>query len=107
VEERKQLLQEALKSYSMALALNPLNSDLFIGQARAFELIGQREEALKSCERAVQVDPNNAYLYADLGKVYRDMGETARALEAFKRCNELKWTLMAWMNLEELKNPEK
>ena len=51
------------------------------------------------------MDPNNALVFATLGRLYRNIGDTTKAAEAFKRCNELKWLYMAWVNLEELNNP--
>src|SRR5439155_12768669 len=102
VEERKQLVQEALKNYSMAQTLNPLNADLFVGQAQALETIGENKEALKCYDRALRLDPNNAFVFATLGRLYRNMGDAAKAAEAFKRSYELKCdVVMAWMNLEE------
>jgi superkiller protein 3 len=105
-QERKELVQKALEKYAQALALNPLNSEVILRQARAYEMIDDYDQALKSYDRALEVDPGNGFVFASLGRFYRHIGEDKKALDAFRRAGEVNWSndLMPYINLQDLQN---
>jgi tetratricopeptide (TPR) repeat protein len=106
-DEAKQLAHEAVINYEKALTLNPLNSEIMVHEARAYELIQQNEQVLKTFQRSFEVDPNSALAFLYLGKFYRNIGEREKAIEAFKRSKELNWFSdnVAQINLDDLAAP--
>jgi tetratricopeptide (TPR) repeat protein len=53
-------LSEAVSTYEQALALEPGNSRLWLGQGLALEQLGQYERALSSYEQAVAINPQHS-----------------------------------------------
>jgi tetratricopeptide (TPR) repeat protein len=107
LEDRKQLANKAVGYYENALILNPLQSDLLMRQARAYEFAGENEQATKHYDRSLELDPNNATTYLLYGRFYRNTGNTKKALEMYKRSNELNWwsDQVARINIDELSAP--
>jgi len=106
-EERKQLAHDAVVYYEKALVLNPLNSEIMVHEARAYEIVGENEQALKLYQRAIEVDPNGALAYLNLGRFYTHIGKPEKAIEAYKKSKELNWFTdqVAEISLQDLATP--
>lgn len=104
VDEKQQLLRQALEAYDHALLLNPFDSDVVLRKAHAYELLQENENALKCYLQALEVDPNNAFTFLQLGRFYFKQGDEVKAAEALKRSRELDISTPDNANaLEELK----
>jgi tetratricopeptide (TPR) repeat protein len=107
VQDRETLLNGAVTNCTRALELNPLQSEVMLNLARAYEQLKQNDQTLLVYERALKVDPNNAQTFAYLGRFYRHIGDEAKALEAFTHSHDLdcSWSnIMSPMNIEDIKN---
>jgi len=76
-----------------------------LGEAKAYELLGENDNALKSYQRAVEADPNGAPNYNHLGLFYRHIGDEPRAKEAFDKANNLFPNEVSALNLFEMQRP--
>jgi tetratricopeptide (TPR) repeat protein len=87
--DRRRLALLAIGSYCKSLSLNPLQSEVMLRLAAAYEMAGDNPAALGAYDQALLVDPNNAFNWLRLGMFYRRTGETAQAIKAFQHSQRL------------------
>ena len=89
-ERREQLAREALAAFERGLALNPLQSEVWLRPAMIHnDVFGDHTRALELIGKALAVDPNNALAWQKTGIVYQSMGEKAKAIEALEKSFKL------------------
>ena len=89
-ERREQLAREALAAFERGLALNPLQSEVWLRPAMIHnDVFGDHARALELIGKALAVDPNNALAWQKTGIVYQSMGEKAKAIEALEKSFKL------------------
>ena len=60
-------LDESLKAFDQAIALNPNESSYYIARASALASLGRQDEALKAYDKAIQLKPDDANSWASKG----------------------------------------
>ena len=101
--ERVQFLDEAIRLYETALALNRSRGDVMAKLAGAHELAGDFDKARHCYERAIQLDPNNAMIHTQFGVFLRRRGEDKQAMHSFEIAQKLNATRVSDLNLWELR----
>lgn len=61
--------QEAIASYSQAIALHGTNAIYYSNRAAAYSHIGQHHKAIEDCKQAIAIDPHYVKAYSRLGYV--------------------------------------
>ena len=69
------LLDEALKSYRLALSHNPDYPETLNDLGVALFETGQLNDAVKSFEKAITINPHNADTYLNLSEVFKNLEE--------------------------------
>ncbi len=82
-------LDEALRYYSSARALAPLNLQILLLQARALQKKGEQDEAIAVYRRAIEIQPHSSTAHNSLGTVFFEKGQMEPAIEAFRKASEL------------------
>jgi len=72
--------QFAIQSYSQAVALDPLNTNLRIALGGIFYGAGQYRDAIDIFQLAVRTKPDHANAHYNLALAYREDGQTERAI---------------------------
>jgi predicted TPR repeat methyltransferase len=83
-------LEEALKAFKKALAINPDYFSANYNKAIILQEIGRLEEALKSYTKAVLLKPSFSEAYYNMGNIFKDLGKLGKAIEAYKNALEIK-----------------
>ncbi len=82
-------LDNAVKSISQAIELDPENPTYYEDLGVAYGFKQDFQNAIKAFEKTVQLDPKNAKGYANLGITYRQMQQEAKAQEYFAKAKQL------------------
>lgn len=82
-------IDEALRYYSSARALAPLNLQILLLQARALQKKGEQDEAIAVYRRAIEIQPHSSTAQNSLGTVFFEKGQMEPAIEAFRKASEL------------------
>jgi tetratricopeptide (TPR) repeat protein len=78
-------LQEAVKNYGMAIALNPNNFDALMNRSAAYIALGDDELALRDLDSAAVIKPNDPSPYVNRGAVYDHRGGYDRAIAEYNK----------------------
>ncbi|MBI1853883.1 MAG: tetratricopeptide repeat protein [Planctomycetes bacterium] len=78
-------LDDALRRYDEALALQPRNKAAYYGKGSAYQKLGNLPDAADQLEQAIAVDPAYTDAHAQLGFIYDAMGKSDRALEHLRK----------------------
>jgi len=82
--------EEAIVSYSKAIALNSNNAVYYANRAAAHSRLGKHSEAILDCKRAIDVDPSYSKAYSRLGLSLFSLGKYQEAIDlGYKKCLEL------------------
>jgi tetratricopeptide (TPR) repeat protein len=65
--------EEALKSYSKALDINPNDADAWNNKGLALESLGRLGDAIKSYTKALDIDPNDADAWFNRGLAFQKL----------------------------------
>jgi tetratricopeptide (TPR) repeat protein len=82
-------LEEARKSYQMALTLNPRYPDALNNLAAVYHGERQYKRAEKTYKRALKYGPNSAVTYRNLGTAYFSEGNYKEGAKAYRKALEL------------------
>lgn len=82
--------EEAMSSFSRALAIDPENTDAFYGIGNMLLRTGKLEEAVKQYEHVLVLDPNYFNAYNNLGGAYLRLGEYEKASHILEQSIELR-----------------
>ncbi len=76
--------EAAVRSYSVAVALNPHKARYWFDLAAAYQLLGDRDEQKNALEHALRADPNTPDFAWEAANLYLVQGETDKALREFR-----------------------
>ncbi len=76
-------IDEAIEAYSLAVELNPRDTDAFNNRGVAYNSKGENDLAIKDFNQAMQLNPCDAAIYNNRGTVYVDTDEVDLAIEDF------------------------
>lgn len=82
-------LQEALKLYKRALAVDATNGDILNDRAICYYRMGEKGDALDDLNRAIMFEPDYGYRYASRAWMRSDMKDIEGAIEDYKKAIEL------------------
>jgi tetratricopeptide (TPR) repeat protein len=94
---------EAIRSYTKAIQLNPKNADAYFQRGIAREMAAQVDPAIKDYEKTLELVPNHYLAMEYLAKLYETKGQFEKAAELYGRSLPLvddpKWKsiVKAWM----------
>lgn len=74
---------EAIRSYSQAVAINPRNAEAYIGIGDVYMRAGKYKGGFVAYQQAVRVAPWNADAHYSLGAAYNDMAQYGDAFKPF------------------------
>jgi tetratricopeptide (TPR) repeat protein len=77
-------LEEAIRFFSVAVALRPQSPVAWTNLAHALDDAGRLDEAEVACKEAVRLKPDSASDHKNLGKVLDDQGKAAEAKAEFR-----------------------
>ncbi|KAL3316976.1 STIP1 y and U box-containing protein 1 [Cichlidogyrus casuarinus] len=80
---------EAIKSYSLAIAKDSTKSSYFTNRALAYLHLNEYSKVISDCRHAVQLDPNNIKAYFFQGQALVGLGDYEEALSLFHTCQQL------------------
>ncbi len=83
-------LDESLKAFDQAIALNPKESSYYIGRASALTGLGRQDEAVKAYDLAIQLKPDDPENWIAKGYVLKDQGKFNESLKAFDQAIAIK-----------------
>ncbi|MCI0366234.1 MAG: O-antigen ligase family protein [Phycisphaerales bacterium] len=101
--ERKELAARAVAAFKRSLELNPQQAGVLLRMALAHEIAGEKAEALRCYDHAAALEPSSALVYEQMGLFLSRDGDEKRAIEAFEKSRQLKWGIVAELNIFELK----
>jgi tetratricopeptide (TPR) repeat protein len=81
--------EEARKTLSKAIEIDPLSPDKFVNLAGVCVALKKWDEAIQNATRAIELEQNNKEAYAYLGQAYASKDFNALALAQFDRALEL------------------
>jgi tetratricopeptide (TPR) repeat protein len=81
--------QEALRFFSVALALRPRSPGMYVAMSAALTKLDQLDEALAAAERAIDLQPEYATAHANRGAILERMGRLEDAMAACKQALQL------------------
>lgn len=81
--------QEAIDSYSKAIAIDGRNAVYFCNRAAAYSKMGDHQSCLGDCLRALELDPNYSKAYGRKGLAHTAVGQHKEAKECFQKALEL------------------
>jgi tetratricopeptide (TPR) repeat protein len=77
-------LEEAVRSYDVAIGIQPRNADAHCNRGVAFKLLGRPDEAVRSYDRAIELKPDHISAHANRGiTLLRELKRPQEALESF------------------------
>lgn len=76
-------LDNAIKDFTQAIALNGNESKYFGGRGMAYQQIGKTKEALDDLAKAIALDPTEAMWYYHRGKLYYKLKDLTKSLSDF------------------------
>ena len=82
-------VEEAIRSFEIALARNPTLSEAHFNLANVLALQGRFSEATAHFEEAVRIKPNYAQAYHNLGKVWAAQNQLDKAIDLFRRALQI------------------
>ncbi len=85
----QQRMEQALKMFEQAAALDPAFSSARLNQGIALLNLQRQEPAKAILLEAVQRDPKSTRGWYNLGLLYRNLGQAEEALDAFRKVAEL------------------
>ncbi len=98
---------KAVDMYRRSLMQNPMQSEVLLRLAAAYEIGGNTHAAMKTYHRALEVDPNNAFNYIRFGIFLRNIGDEVLAVEAFEKSAALSLREpIAIVNLRDLRRTD-
>jgi serine/threonine-protein kinase len=86
---RKGQLDEAIRFYSVSVAIRPQSAIALHGLGVALREQGRLEDAAATLRQAIQLHPDNARGHIKLGTVLLDLGEVAQANDEFRTAKRL------------------
>jgi TolB-like protein/DNA-binding winged helix-turn-helix (wHTH) protein/Flp pilus assembly protein TadD len=73
-------LDEAVKVYEQAVALDPLRANSHLGLGNTLYIAGRYDEARAEMQKALELNPQSAFAHADLGRILIAEGRPQLAL---------------------------
>ncbi|MGB0670389.1 MAG: tetratricopeptide repeat protein [Rhodospirillales bacterium] len=83
-------LDDAIKGYGRALALNPRFPDIYNNLGVALRAQGKFDAAVACYRRALAMRPDNAGAYSNMGNALREMGRFLMALQCHQKAVSLR-----------------
>lgn len=83
--EGKNLLDEAIESFTRALSLSPNFSEAHYNLGNAYSAQGRLDEALASYSEALHINPNYVTAHGNLGNVYKKQNRFKDALDCYNK----------------------
>lgn len=80
---KTQNYEQAAKSYSKAISLNPQNSILFCNRATAYLKLRSYEQVIQDCDKAIEIKNDYTKAYQRRGKAYLELKEYSKARNDF------------------------
>lgn len=81
--------QDAIASYTKAIAIDGRNAVYFCNRAAAHSKLGNHQCCLSDCLRALELDPNYSKAYSRKGLAHTSLGQHREARECFRKALEL------------------
>jgi tetratricopeptide (TPR) repeat protein len=78
-------LDEAIKSYKIALSINPNFIDAHNNMGLALKETGKTDEAINAYNKALAINPNFAEAHSNLGLALKETGKTDEAINAYNK----------------------
>ena len=78
-------LDDAIRGYTRALALNPNIPDIYNNIGVALRAQGKLEAAIACYQRALAIKPDNAGVFSNLGNALRELGRLEAAAASMQR----------------------
>jgi len=78
-------LEEALRHFEQALALNPQHADAHFKRGSTLQRLNRLEEALASYDKVLAIDPQHADAHYNRGTVMQAYGRQDEAIECFEK----------------------
>lgn len=80
---------EAVKSFDMALKMDPNYADAWINKGSALYELGMYGDAIDAYDQAIRIEPQNANAWKRMGYALKKLDRNGEAKEAFSRAEEL------------------
>jgi len=80
---------EALKSFDMALKMDPKYVDAWINKGSALHELGMYGDAIAAYDQAIRIEPQNANAWRRMGYALKKLDRNSEAKEAFSKAEEV------------------
>ena len=80
----------AIRSYKMALKINPDYADAYSNMGNALKDKGDLEAAIQSYKQALKIKPDYAQAYNNMGNALKDKGDLEAAIQSYKQALKIK-----------------
>jgi lipoprotein NlpI len=84
-EAQKGNYQEAIRHFTKAIDLNPMDAESYYSRGTAYSHEGQNDEAISDYTKALEINPKNANAYCNRGNAYCRKGEYDRAISDYTK----------------------
>jgi len=81
--------EEAIKSYTASIELNPDSAIYYSNRAAAYSMLGDHQKAVEDSIIATQKDSTYTKAYSRLGLAYFSLGKYKEAIDAYRKAVEL------------------
>lgn len=85
----EQQWEEAIRTSSAAIAINPNLTPAYINRAWAYIETGLFSKAIEDCNKAIEIENNNAAAFNNRGLAYSKLGEDKEAIRNYRRACKL------------------
>ncbi len=85
----EQQWEEAIRTSSAAIAINPNLTAAYVNRAWAYIETGLFSKAIEDCNKALEIENNNAAAFNNRGLAYSKLGEDKEAIMNYRRACEL------------------
>jgi tetratricopeptide (TPR) repeat protein len=83
------MFAEAIRYYTVALALRPDNPGVLLNRSVALRLTGELEAAIADVQRAIELNPKYAPAFNSLGNILCDQKKMDEAIAAYRKAIEI------------------
>ncbi len=88
-EAEKGNYQEAIRHFTKAIDLNPMDANSYYSRGAAYSHEGQYDRAISDYTKALEINPKDAKAYCNRGNVYCRKGEYDRAISDYTKALEI------------------
>jgi len=98
INQKANLLEDAIKCYTEVLARNPSNAKAYFNRGTAYESLGKFRNAIADFKAEVNINTNDAEAFEKLGDLSDEIGQTGESLTYYSNAIRIQPTENSLLN---------